>query len=120
MGRLARSRMTQLERRLHVDGPPIGRLLFPLPDLWPQEDQETFFNPDPREPLEEPVERRTGIRPTFGMDRFWAITVPASDEMRAMTEEEQAAFLAAHESRPRRPDHWAWREGADGDRRGGP
>jgi hypothetical protein len=24
------------------------------------------------------VEHRTGVRPTFGMDGFWAITVPAS------------------------------------------
>jgi hypothetical protein len=32
--------------------------------------------------------------------------VPASDEMLAMSDTEKASFLAAHETRPLRPDQW--------------
>ena len=60
------------------------------------------------------VERRTGVRPTFGLEPVWAIVAPASEEMLAMTEEAKAAFLAAHETRPLRPDHWEWRGDAAG------
>lgn len=119
MSRVSRRRLMQLERQLNVNRPPIGRLFVLIPELWSQEDRAAFFDPERAEPLEDLVERRTGVRPTFGRDDFWAITVPASDELLAMTDEDKAAFLAAHESRPRRPDHWAWRDGADGDRRGG-
>jgi len=101
--RLARSRLTHLEQRMNVDGPPIGQLLFLIPDLWPTEDQETFHNPGSLEELGDLVERRTGVRPTFGMERFWAITFLASDEMLTMDMAEKAAFLDEHETRPLAP-----------------
>lgn len=49
------------------------------------------------------------------MEPVWAITVPASSEMMAMTNEQKAAFLDRHETRPLRPDHWNWRNNATGD-----
>jgi hypothetical protein len=78
MKRLTCSRLTQLERHMHVDAPPINRLFFLIPDLWPKEDQEVFHHHADLEELGDLVEHRTGVRPTFGMDGFWAITVPAS------------------------------------------
>lgn len=116
MGRLARSRVKHLERRMNADGPPIGRILFLIPDLWPEDDWEAFEGPDlSLEELGDLVERRTGVRPTFGTDGFWAITVPATEEMLAMTEQEKAAFLEAHETRPLKPKQWEWRGDASGD-----
>jgi hypothetical protein len=38
MPRIARSRLKHLERLANVDGPPVGRLLYLLPDLWPDFD----------------------------------------------------------------------------------
>jgi hypothetical protein len=43
------------------------------------------------------------VRPALGIEPVWGITVPATEEMLAMTDSEKAAFLAAHESRPLRP-----------------
>ena len=114
MPRIARSRVKQLERRMTVDSPPVGRLLFLIPDLWPEPDRAVFEDPDRSEALGDLVERRTGVRPTFGLEPVWAIVAPASEEMLAMTEEAKAAFLAAHETRPLRPDHWEWRGDAAG------
>jgi hypothetical protein len=42
MKRLTRSRLTQLERHMHVNDPPINRLFFLIPDLWPAADQQRF------------------------------------------------------------------------------
>jgi hypothetical protein len=109
MPRIARSRVKHLERLANVDGPPIGRLLLLIPDLWPDANRAAFNGLRDLEALGDLVERRTGVRPTFGMDGFRAIAVPATVEMLAMTEEAKAAFLAAHETRPQRPDHWDWR-----------
>lgn len=101
MRHLGRSRLAQLERRMHVDEPPMGRLLFLIPDLWLEADQAAFHDPERREPLEDLVERRTGVRPTFDMDpSIWAIVVPASEEMRALEPDEKAAFLEELETRP--------------------
>lgn len=115
MGRVSRTRLKLLERRMRVDGPPIGRLLFLIPDLWPEQDRRRFEKAQDLDALGDLVERRTGVRPTFDMEGFWAITVPASEEMLAMTDEENSAFLEAHESRPLRPDHWEWRSDAPDD-----
>jgi hypothetical protein len=115
MPRLARSRLTTLERALNPTGPPIGRLLFLLPDLWPDPDRAAFADPGSPEALEALVERRTGVRPTLGMRPVWAITCPAAEELLAMSDEEKAAFLNAHESRPLAPDRWDWRSDAAGD-----
>lgn len=101
MRRLARSRLTQLERRMNVDGLPIGRLLFLIPDLWPAEDQAAFRDPANTEALGDLVERRTGVRLTFGMvPPVWAIVLPASEEMLALDAAGQVAFLERHETRP--------------------
>ncbi len=71
MPRIARSRLKHLERRMNVDGPPVGRLLFLIPDLWPEQDRAAFEAPNfSLEALGDLVERRTGVRPTFGMDGF--------------------------------------------------
>jgi hypothetical protein len=113
MPRIARSRLRHLERRMNVDGPPVGRLLFLIPDLWPEPDRRLFDESHDLDELGDLVERRTGVRPTFGMEGFWAITVPAAEEMLAMTEEEKMAFLDAHQTRPLRPDHWEWRAPTD-------
>lgn len=69
MGRLARSRREHLERRMTVDGPPVGRLLFLIPDLWTPEDREAFEDPDRAEALGTLVERRTGVEPTSAWSR---------------------------------------------------
>jgi hypothetical protein len=46
MPRVSRLRLTQLERQMQVNTPPIGRLFFLIPDLWPEVDREAFFNPE--------------------------------------------------------------------------
>jgi hypothetical protein len=69
-------------------GPPIGRLQDLLPAMWPEPDQNAFEDPARAEALGDLVERRTGVSPTFGMEPVWAITVPASEEMLAMTDAE--------------------------------
>jgi hypothetical protein len=46
------------------------------------------------------VERRTGVRPNLGVKPCWALIVPASDEMLAKSDDEKAAFLERHETRP--------------------
>jgi hypothetical protein len=82
---------------------------------------------DPRQFEESPgleavgnqADLRTGVRPTFGMDGFWAITVPATEEMLAMTDDEKAAFLEAHETRPLTPGQWECRAPADDGRKDG-
>jgi hypothetical protein len=112
MPRLARSRVKRLERIGNLDGPTIGRLLFLIPNLWLEADRRLFEESQELDELGDLVERRTGVRPTFGMEGFWAITVPATEEMLAMTEEEKATFLEAHETRPLRPNHWEWRSDA--------
>jgi hypothetical protein len=95
---------------MHVAAPPINRLFFLIPDLWPAEDQQLFHDDGGREELLDLVERRTGVRPTFSTQEIWAITVPASAEMLAMNVEEKAAFLEEHETRPLAP--WQRRERA--------
>lgn len=119
MPRVSRRRLGQLERQLSVKQPPIGRLFVLIPELWLQEDQDAFLTPERGEPLAELVERRTGVRPIWDSHHIWAIIHHLPEEARTWDEVTKAAFLAAHETRPRRPNHWAWREGADGDRRGG-
>jgi hypothetical protein len=106
--RLTRSRLTQLERHMHVDAPPINRLFFLIPDLWPPEDQQLFHDHAGLEELADLVERRTGVRPTFSTKDIWALTVPASEEMLAMDAAEKAAYLEEHETRPLAP--WQRRE----------
>lgn len=100
MSRIRRARLRELERRMHPGGPPVGQLLFLLPDLWPSTDRAVFEHSTDREALAALVERRTGVRPVIAPPRIWAITVPAPDEVLAMTDDEKAAFLEAHESRP--------------------
>lgn len=112
-------RLKQLERQLSVDRPPIGRLFVLIPELWPLEDRAAFFNPERREPLADLVERRTGVRPVWDPHRTWAIIHHLPEEARAWEEATKVAFLEAHESRPPRPDHWAWRDGAGEGQRGG-
>lgn len=56
MKRLGRARLTALERCLHPDGPRLGRLLFQIPDLWPEQDQDAFHAGD-LETLGDLVER---------------------------------------------------------------
>jgi hypothetical protein len=104
MSRIRRSRLRELERRMIVDGLPVGRLLVLLPDLWPEADRAAFEHSTDREALAALVERRTGVRPIIAPPRSWAITMPAPDEVLAMTDDEQAAFLEQHESRPLRHD----------------
>ncbi|MCC6421463.1 MAG: hypothetical protein IT429_24865 [Gemmataceae bacterium] len=89
---------------MRMDVPPVGRLLFLLPDLWPEADRAAFEAPASREALEALVERRTGVRPVIAPPRIWAITVPVPDTVLTMSEEAQAAFLERHESRPLEPD----------------
>ena len=84
----------------------MGRLLFLIPDLWPEADQAVFHAPRGQEEVGNLVERRTGVRPTFGMQPVWAIVVPASDELLALDEADKATFLERHETRPRQPDRW--------------
>jgi hypothetical protein len=112
MKRLTRSRLTQLERHMHVNDPPINRLFFLIPDLWPAEDQQLFHDHAGLEALADLVARRTGVRPTFSTNDIWAITVPASREMLAMDAAEKAVFLEEHETRPLAP--WQRRERACG------
>jgi hypothetical protein len=88
------------------DGPPVGRLLFLLPDLWPEADRAAFEHPPDREALAALVARRTGVQPIITPPRIWAITVPASDEVLAMSDNERAAFLERHESRPLGGEEW--------------
>jgi hypothetical protein len=106
MPRIRRSRLRELERRMHPDGPPVGRLLFLLPDLWPVEDRAAFAHPTDREALAALVERRTGVRPVIAPARIWAITVPVPDAVLTMSGEAQAAFLEQHESRPLGREEW--------------
>jgi hypothetical protein len=116
--RIARSCLKHLERLGNIDGPPVGRLLFLIPDLWPEDDRRLFEEPHDLGELGDLVERRTGVRSTFGMAGFWAITVPASDEMLAMTDDDKAAYLEEHETRPLKPGQWEWRTDANGGRGG--
>lgn len=109
MARVARSRLRQLERRTQLGGPPLGRLLFLIPDLWPAEDQEAFHHPANQEALVDLVERRTGVRPSFGMEPpIWGITVSVPVEMLAWDDAEKAAYLDRYESRPIPPGRWEW------------
>jgi hypothetical protein len=103
MPRLSRLRLMQLEREMHVNRPPINRLFFLIPDLWPEEDQQLFHDHAGLEELADLVERRTGVRPTFSTNDIWAMIVPASQEMLAMDAEKKAAFLEEHETRPLAP-----------------
>lgn len=113
MVRISRRRLTTLADRLHPQGPPIGRLLFLIPDLWPEADHATFEAPRDQEELESLIVRRTGVPPSFDLRPFWAVTVPASEEMLAMTDGEKAEFLARHESRPRTAGAWSRAEPCD-------
>ena len=118
MPRVSRRRLKQLERQLHVDRPPIGRLFVLIPELWPEQDRAAFFDPKRAEALDDLVERRTGVRPVWDSHRIWAIIHHLPADAHAWDAAAKVAFLEAHETRALRPDHWAWRDGVD-DRRGG-
>jgi hypothetical protein len=89
-----------LEQRQRAIETPVRRLVFLIPDLWPAEDQHRFRHHASPEELADLVERRTGVRPVFDPTQIWAITVPASEEMLEMSEDEKAAYLEQHETRP--------------------
>ena len=108
MPRVSRLRLIELERQMNVNRPPIGRLFVLIPDLWPLEDREAFFNPERSEPLEDLVERRTGVRPVHNPNRIWAIVHHLPEEARDWDEATKAAFLEEHETRPLAP--WQRRE----------
>ena len=102
MRRLSRTRLRQLAHQLHPDDPPIGRLFMLIPDLWPEADREAFFNPERGEPIEDMVERRTGVRPVREPHRIWAIIhhMPEMpEEARSWDAETKAAYLEEHETR---------------------
>ena len=105
---VSRRRLLQLERQLHVNQPLIGRLFVLIPDLWPQQDQEAFFNSERSEALEDLVERRTGVRPVRESGRIWAIVHYMPEDAHAWDEATKVAFLEAHETRPLAP--WQRRE----------
>src|SRR4051794_37531882 len=99
MRRLGPARLRQLEQRHRVIDTPVPRLSTLIPDLWPEEDQHAFRHHASADELADLVERRTGVRPIIDPTQIWAITVPASEEMLAMSEDEKAAFLDDHETR---------------------
>jgi hypothetical protein len=106
MRRMSRARLAHLDARLRPGDPPVGRLLFLIPDLWPEADQVRFHTSRGQDELGELIVRRTGLCPSFGRHRIWCITVPVPDELLAMSEAEKEAFLEQHESRPRQPNAW--------------
>ncbi len=93
---------------MNVNTPPIERLFVLIPDLWPQQDREAFFDPEREETLEDLVERRTGVRPVWDPNRIWAIVHHLPEEARTWDEATKAAFLEEHETRPLTP--WQRRE----------
>lgn len=105
MRRLSERRLTLLERRHLVNEPDTGRLMLLLPDLWPDEDQRAWETAQGAE-RQALVERRTGVRPNLDLKPCWALIVPSTDEMLAMSAVEKAAFLERHETRPIRPGPW--------------
>lgn len=112
MPRVSRRRLGQLERQLRVNQPLIGRLFVLIPDLWPEQDREAFFDPERGEPLEELVERRTGVRLVWEPNRIWAIVHHLPEEARDWDDATKVAFLEAHETRPLAP--WQQRDHACG------
>src|SRR3954464_8636008 len=100
MRRLGRIRLTHLEQRQRATDTPVPRLFTLIPELWPEEDQHAFRHQASADDLADLVERRTGVRPIFDPTQIWAITVPASEEMLAMSDAEKAAYLEQHETRP--------------------
>lgn len=105
MRRLNDQRLALLERRHNLDEPDTGRLLMLLPDLWPEEDQRAWETAT-GQTLQDLVERRTGVRPNLDLKPCWAMIVPSSDEMLAMSDAEKAAYLDLYETRPMRPGQW--------------
>jgi hypothetical protein len=97
---LSRTRLRQLERQMNVAAPPIGRLFILIPDLWPQQDREAFFDPARDDALEDLVELRTGVRPVRETGRIWAIVHSMPEEAQCWDEATKAAFLEEHETRP--------------------
>src|SRR4051812_37763443 len=100
MRRLGPARLRQLERHQRAVETPVPRRFTLIPDLWPEEDQHAFRHHASADDLADLVERRTGVRPIFDPTQIWGITVPASEEMLAMSQAEKAAFLEQHETRP--------------------
>src|SRR5688500_13673881 len=93
---------------MHVNRPPIGRLFLLIPDLWPPDDREAFFDSDRSEALEDLVERRTGVRPVRDPHRIWAIIHYMPEEALACDDTTKSALLEDHETRPLAP--WQRRE----------
>ena len=112
MPRVLRGRLGQLERQMHVNQPQIGRLFVLIPEMWPEQDRDAFFNPERIEPLADLVERRTGVRPIWDPHRIWAIIHHLPEEARAWDEAAKEAFLEAHETRLLAP--WQRQEQACG------
>ena len=100
MRQLSRTRLRQLERQMHVNALPIGRLFMLLPDLWAEEDREAFFDPKREEALEDLVQRRTGVRPIRETGRIWAIIHYMPEDARDWEDATKAAYLEEHETRP--------------------
>lgn len=105
MRRLSERRLSILERRHLVKEPHTGRLMLLLPDLWPHQDQRALEQATGQD-LQDLVERRTEVRPNLDLKPCWALIVPASDEMLAMSDLAKAAYLEQHETQPMRPGPW--------------
>jgi hypothetical protein len=86
---------------VNLDGLRIRRLLYLIPDLWPDDHPELFHHLSDLETLGDLVERRTAVRPTFGMEPIWAITVPASKRRWRWMRRRKPCFWSSM-----RPDHW--------------
>lgn len=99
MRRIASKRLAMLEQRHSVAVQESAPMLFLLPELWPEEDRRAWETAR-GDALRQLVERRTGMRPNFDLRPFWALLVPPSEEMLAMTAAEKEAFLARYETRP--------------------